>query len=213
MAKARIWSAERSSHQLRSDSATLKKAQNTAWSAAKKAPLFLKKPKFVGTGKAKKRATMTRFGKEVFVPQRSNRCIRSSTMKVLLSGAAAEAAAVLGKEAKALKTEVAGEANVAAALPKLSVGAEILFEHALVAYCQTICDSAVRLKNSMSIHEKVSLGCVTAAAEIVNKEVFKTATLAPGRILITSRRKAGGKKGKKAEDAAEAAEAAASADA
>ena len=206
MAKARLWSAEKSQTQLKSDAAALKRSQNTAWSAAKKAPLFLKKPKFVGTGKSKKRATMTRFGKEVPVPQRSNRCLRSSTIKVLLSGAAAEAAAVLGQEATALKTEVAGEANVAAALPKLSAGAEIAFEHALVAYAQTMCDAAVRLKNSMNMHEKVSLGCMTAAAEIVNKEVFKTATLAPGRVLVTSsRRKAGkGKKGGKDAEAAAA---------
>ena len=67
----------------------------------------------------------------------------------------------------------------------------------------------MRLKNSMGMHEKVSLGCMNAAAEIVNKEVFKTSTLAPGRVLVTSSRKASkkGKKGKDAE-AAEDAEAA-----
>ena len=121
MPKARVWSAEKSHHSC-APTPLRSKAQNIAWSAAKKAPLFLKKPKYVGSG-AQDARHYDAIRQEVPVPQRSNRCIRSSTMKVLLSGAAAGAAAVLGAEAEALKTEVMGEANVAAALPKLSAGA------------------------------------------------------------------------------------------
>jgi hypothetical protein len=162
---------------------------------------------------------MSRFGKDVPVPQRSNRCVRSATLKVLLSGAAAAAAETLSAEAGQLKTEIQGEASVAASLPKLSAGAEILFEHALVSYAQTLLDSAVRLKTSMNMHNKVSLGCMAAAADVVNKQVFGSSTLAPGTVVVDTRRKPK-KKAKKADadagekaEASEAAEAAASTDA
>lgn len=191
MPSSKIWSAEKSAKLLRSDASALQKATNSSWGIAKKTPLFLRKPKYVGSGKSKKRATMINMhGKQVPVPQRANRCFRSSALKVLLSGAAAEVDALLKSEGESLKTKVNGEAHVAASLPKLSVGAELALEHALVAYTQTVFDAAKRMKDSMKLHGKVSAGCMSAAADIVNKAVFSSSTLAPGQFVYSSAKRA-----------------------
>lgn len=192
MAKAnpKVWSAEKSAKSLRQDAATLAKATNTAWGVARKAPLFLRKPKYVGSGKNKKRVTMmNRFGVEIPTPQRANRCFRTAALQTLLSGAAASVNELLKREAETMKTEISGEASVAASLPKLSVGAEIELEHALSAYTQTIFKAAVQIKESMNIHSKVSAGCMTAACDIVNKDVFASSTLAPGAVCIDVKRR------------------------
>ena len=202
-AKPKVWSAEKSGKSLRQDAIALAKATNTAWAVAKKAPLFLRKSKFVGSGKSKKRATMTnRFGVEVPVPQRANRCFRTATLKTLLSGAAASVNELLKGEAEAMKTKVTGEASVAASLPKLSIGAEIELEHALAAYTQTIFDAAVQIKDSMSMHSKVSAGCMSAACDIVNKNVFTSSTLAPGAVCVGTKRRIVNKKTKAPAEAA-----------
>ena len=198
-AKPKVWSAEKSAKSLRQDAAELAKATNITWGSARKAPLFLRKPKYVGSGKGKKRAAMTnRFGVEVQIPQRANRCFRTATLKTLLSGAAASVNELLKDEAGAMKTEINGEASVAVSLPKLSVGAEIELEHALSAYTQTIFDVAVQIKDSMDMHSKVSAGCMTSACEIVNKDVFASSTLAPGAVCIDGKRRVVKKNKKKA---------------
>jgi hypothetical protein len=197
MVKSIVWSAEKSAKNLRADAVALSKATNVAWGVAKKAPVFMRKPKYVGTGKARKRATMTnRFGKEVPVPQRSNRCVRTAVYKTLLSGAAASANEILKSEGAAFKTDVAGEATVAAALPKLSVGAEIMLEHALSAYSKTAFDAAARIKDSMNMHGKVSMGCMHAACEIVNRSVFSSG-MAPGALVFDTATRSKGKKSSK----------------
>ena len=204
-AKTKVWSAEKSAKSLRQDAATLAKATNTTWGVARKAPLFLRKPKYVGSGKGKKRATMTnRFGVEVPIPQRANRCFRTAALKTLLSGAAASVNELLKGEAETMRTEIAGEVSVAASLPKLSVGAEIELEHALSAYTQTIFDAAVQIKDSMNMHSKVSAGCMTAACDIVNKNIFASSTLAPGAVCIDAKRRVVKKKKKGATEGAPA---------
>lgn len=209
-AKPKVWSAEKSSKNLRQDAATLAKATNAAWGIARKAPLFLRKPKYVGTGKSKKRAMMTnRFGEEVPVPQRKNRCVRSATFKTLLSGAAASVNELLQQEGGVLKTDTNGEATVAAALPKLSDGAELEFEHALSTYTQTIFEAAVHIKDSMKMHNKVSMGCMQAACDIVNKAVFASSTLSPGTVVVNPVRRVVSRKKKSAVEAKDATPAAA----
>lgn len=189
-AKPKVFSAEKSSKGLRSDAAKLAKATNTAWSIAKKCPLFLRKPKFIGTGKSKQRATMSnRFGVEVPVPQRKNRCLRTTTIKTLLSGAAAAVNDLLKAEGEILKTKIDGELSVAASLPKISEGGELELEHALCAYAQTVFDTAVRIKNGMGMHSKVSLGAMLAATDIVNNDVFASSSLCPGAIVIDTKRR------------------------
>jgi len=189
-AKPKVFSAEKSAKSLRADATKLAKATNVAWSIAKRTPLFLRRPKFVGSGKSKTRAMMTnRHGIDAPIPQRKNRCLRSATIKALLSGAAASVDQLLKAEAGTLKTQIDGELSVAASLPKLSEGAEIELEHALSTYAATIFDRAVRIKNSMKIHSKVSQGAMVAAVDIVNREVFASSTMCPGKIVVDQKRR------------------------
>ena len=205
MAKAKVFSAEKSAKGIRVDAAKLAKATNIAWSIAKKTPLFLRRPKFIGNGKSKVRATMVnRNGIEVPIPQRKNRCLRTSTIKTLLSGAAASENALLKEEGEILKTTIDGEFSVAAALPKMSEGAELEFEHALCAFTQSIFDTSVRIKNGMGLHAKVSIGCMLAAAEIVNTDVFASSSLCPGTIVVDTKRRVVKPKQKKQTVSAEA---------
>ena len=140
---------------------------------------------------------LNRHGNEVPIPQRANRCLRSATLKVMLSGAAAAAAQTLADESATVRTGIQGEAAVAAALPKLSIGAELALEHALSAYAQTAFACAKEIKESLKIHNKVSLGCMQAACSIVNAAVFSSTTLQPGAFNFepASRRKAMKKRG------------------
>ena len=196
MPKSVVYSAEKSARSLRSDAHALSKSINSCWGVAKKAPIFLRKPKFVGSGKNKTRMMMkNRFGTEVPIPPRANRCVRSAVYKTLLSGAAANANQILLAEANDINLDVTGELSVAAALPKLSVGAEIMLEHALVAYTKTVFDSAARIKESVNSHAKVSIGCMQAAVEIVNRNVFGSSGIVPGNAFFEPNTR---KKGKKA---------------
>ena len=205
MPKSITWSAEKSAKSLKSDAHKLSKSTNIVWSVAKKSPLFLRKAKFIGSGKTKTRVLMkNRFGTDVPVPQRGNRCIRSAVFKTLLSGAAANANQILHSEGNDINLDVTGELSVAAALPKLSVGAELMLEHALVAYAKTVFDAAARIKDSSGLHSKVSSGCMSAAVEIVNRNVFSSSGLTPGSALFEQPHKKKKKKNKSDADAEDA---------
>jgi hypothetical protein len=169
---SRVWSAERSGKNVREDAKRAIRASNTMWSMAPKAQLFQRKPKFVGVGKDRKRATMMRRGEEVDVPVRANRAVRKLVVKVLFSAAAQNAARVLASEADELSIECAGEASVAPALPRLSKGAELMFEQALIAYTQSIFDGARRVKDAFHMHSKVTSGAMAAAAAATNERLF-----------------------------------------
>ena len=186
--KPKVWSAERSQKQLFSDAKTNAKAFNSIWSLARKAPLFLRKAKYEGHGKNKRRALMkNRFGVEVPVPQRGNRCLRSATFKALLSGAAASAAEILGEEGADLKQDLNGEAKVASYLPKMTASAEILLEHALSMYASTIFKTAVSLKDDLKIHTKVSHNGMLAAADIVNRDIFSSVSFKPSTYQVETK--------------------------
>jgi hypothetical protein len=190
MAKAKVWSAEKSGKNLKSDATTLARAHNAAWGTANKAALFLRKAKMVGTGKNRKRATMkSKNGETRVAPQRLNRCFRQAATNVLLSGAAESVAAILKSEAETMNVAVEGEVRVAAALPKMSKPAELAFEHALAAYTQTIFAAATSIKGSIKQHSKVTAGCMAAAVEIANKRIFSATTLAPGVIVPSTMKK------------------------
>lgn len=201
MAKAKIWSAEKSAKNCKADASLLIKKYNAAWGVAPKSALFLRRPKMVGTGKNKKRATMKNTkGVEVPVPQKANRALRTPGIKTLFSGAAAEVTGMLKREAEQLKTPIEGELKVAASLPSLSKPAELAFEHALSAYAQTIFSTALGLKTSIGQHDKISAGAMSAAAEIVNSKVFASASLAPGIIVPMAKKKLRKKRSKSKED-------------
>ena len=174
-----VQSSQLSAKNIVSSAKESQKYYNATWSVARKAPLFLRKPKFVGTGKNKKRATMIRFGKEVPVPQKTNRCSRRHPVRVLLSAAAAECAETLREENELLRTGAEGEREVAPMLPAIQPGAELLIEHALTAYAQTVFANAVDIKESVKMHKKVTKGCMEAAIEIANRRVFAAAGMTP----------------------------------
>lgn len=200
MAKARTWSAEKSAKQVREDSVAVARASNAAWSHANKSPLMLKKAKYVGSGKAKKRATMMRKGEEVPVPIKTNRCVRKNAIRTLFSAAAYAATQRLAQEAGEMDMSPQGEATVAAYLPNYAKGVDLLLEQALVAYAQTCFDTAVRIKSSMNMHKKCTAGCMQAACEIVNSSVFSSAGIAPGVVVagVVKPRKKAAKKAKAA---------------
>jgi hypothetical protein len=160
------------------------KAYNAMWSVANKAPLFLRKPKYIGTGKERKRATMVRFGKVVPVPQKTNRCARRHPIRVLISGAAAECADILERENDTLRVDADGEREKAPFLPALQPGAELLLEHAFKAYAQTIFDRANRIREAVNAHKKVTVGSMQAASEITNRYVFASTSMCPGALVI-----------------------------
>ena len=200
VSRAKVWSAEKSAKSLKESAALLTKRTNVAWAVAPKSSLFLRKAKFVGSGKNKKRATMVRNGKEVPIPQRSNRCLRSTTFKTLLSGAAAAVDEQLKLDAAALHTEVPGELSVAAALPVMSKPAELELEHFMAAYASTVASLAASIKDDLKLHTKVTVGAMLAACEIVNRRVFSSTGFAPGTFVVSTkpRSKAKAAKGAKA---------------
>ena len=155
------------------------------WALTSKAPLFLRRPKMIGSGKSKTRATYkNRRGDEVVVPQKMNRVIRRFPLRVLISAATANAAAILGEEAKSMRIDanVKGE-GVSGALPQISKGAEIAIEHALVAYAQSAFQNALAFRDSMKLHKKVTAGAMQAATRILNGQLASSTGLAPGLFL------------------------------
>ena len=161
--RPRVWSAELSLKNLRSDARKVAKASSVAWSVAKKAPLFQRAPKSGSSSKPRLR-----------------RCIRRAVFKTMLSGAAAEATALLKEESERLGVEFSGEATVSPALPTLSAGAELAIEHVVCSYASLLFDTAVRLKSSLGVHSKVTVGAAQAAAAIVNRELASAVAVAPG---------------------------------
>ena len=112
-----------------------------------------------------------RFGVEVPVPQRGNRCLRLGH----LQGASVRCWRLprrsWAKRAD-LKQDLNGEAKVASYLPKMTASAEILLEHALSMYASTIFKTAVSLKDDLKIHTKVTHNGMLAAADIVISDIF-----------------------------------------
>jgi len=77
--------------------------------------LMLKKAKYVGTGKSKKRATMMRRGEEVPVPVKTHRCIRKNAIRTLFSAAAHSASQRLAFEAGEMDLQSKGGSSGSAA--------------------------------------------------------------------------------------------------
>jgi hypothetical protein len=189
MPKKVNWSSQQSSKNILADNKSVQKSFNALWSVANKSPLFLRKPKFVGgAGKNRKRATMVSFGKEIVVPQKTNRCTRRHSIRVMLSAAGAECAAQIKAECQTLRNAMKGERAIAPLLPSIQQGAELLIEQAIVAYSQTIFDRASRMRESLNMHKKVTTGCMQAAIEITNKQIAAATSITPGVIVTTPRK-------------------------
>lgn len=183
---------------VRSDGKEISKSYNAMWNCVSKAPLFLRRPKMVGVGKTKSRATYkNKRGEDTIIPQKINRCIRRFPLRVLLSAATANAAAILGKEAEAMRVDSKGEANVSGALPNVTKGAELALEHAFVAYAQSAFSNAISIRDSMKMHKKVTTGAMSAATRILNSQLSSGTGISPGNFLVDKKRKIAKKKPKK----------------
>lgn len=170
---------------VRSDAKVVSKNYNAMWSITNQAPLFLRRPKMVGTGKSKKRATYkNKKGELVPIPQKMNRCMRRFPIRVLLSAAAANASATLVNEAKAMRLNPKGEANVSGTLPSISKGAELAIEHALVMYCQTAFENALAIRDSFGTHKKVTVGSMHAGVKILNDQLKECGSVSPGVAVL-----------------------------
>lgn len=176
----KVKSADASVAQVRTDVRKSAKAFNSAWGAADKSGLFLKKMKMTGTGKDRRPATVTGAdGKTKLAPRRTNRCLRRHALKVLLSAAVHDAAQTTELEAFSMATESLGENPRAPGLFTMSKGATLLFEHALASYCQSIFKTAVSIVDNANVHQKVTAGAMRAAAEITNTSIQRAVALAP----------------------------------
>ena len=180
MGKKRVWSSQQSSKNIQADNKNVQKSFNSMWSVANKSQLFLRKPKFVGVGKHRKRATMTSFGKDVVVPQKTNKCTRRHPIRVMISAAVAECAIQLKDECETLRNTACGERESAPFLPSIQPGAELLIEQAVVAYTQGVFDKASRMRESLDMHKKVTSGAMQAAVEITNRQIFGATSTGPG---------------------------------
>ena len=184
---------------VRSDGKDIAKSYNALWGCVSKAPLFLRRPKMIfGAGKTKARATYkNRRNEDVVIPQKINRCVRRFPLRVLLSAASANAAAILGKEAGEMRIDSKGEATVSGALPNVTKGAELALEHAFVAYAQSAFANALAIRDSMKMHKKVTAGAMSAATRILNSQLSSGTGVSPGSFMLDKKRKIAKKKPKK----------------
>ena len=183
-AKPKIVSSKLSQTNLRNDAKFVNQTHNRLWACTRVAPLFLRRPKMVGVGKNKRRATyVNKRGENVPIAQTSNRCVRRFPLRVLLSAATANAASILRNEAALMRVAVKGEV-VSGALPQISKGGEIALENALIAYAQTAFQFALDIKDSIKMHKKVTAGAMSAATKILNSQLTASTSLAPGMYFL-----------------------------
>lgn len=168
-----------SAYNMRTDTRKTARAFNTAWGAAAKSPYFLKRAKYVGTGKDKRLATITVNGITKPAPRRTNKCLSGHSLKVLLSAAIHDANETLAAEGEAMGIDLSGEMMRAPALYTISKGASLMMEHALSSYTQSIFDAAIRIVDNEGKHQKVTPGSMKAAAEIVNSSLARASSMIP----------------------------------
>ena len=142
------------------------------WNVADSCPLFLQKKS--GISKKKKKAA-TGF--------RSNRVLRSHTMKALASGAAAEAARNAKAEAAMLRCDIVAETTKYPLMPSIGKGAGMLIETALVAYLQEAFSASIELKNCMKKHKKVTQKCAQAGIDAVNERIAMGTSFVPAVVV------------------------------
>ena len=148
----------------------VKKATNSVWSVATKAPMFIKKP----NPKANKRFH-PRTGKEI-KPVRSNRLISSQAYLIASSGAAACINAQVEKESKILRIDMEKEKPKVPWLPSYNIGAITLLEQFLCAYAQEAFHYATQIKDGLKSHEKVNAEMMRIGFQRAHANVFGAST-------------------------------------
>lgn len=171
----------RSSLALGAAAKVLKKTSNDVWKAAFKAPMSFKKQVKDPKGNIKK--------------QRSKRLIAAHTFKIMASGAAARAAAVLRQEQSVYRLPGVKEHPRAPWVPSMSRAAALLMEHYIVAYGQHAFRHASNIRKGLGGDVKrVSPAMMRAGFAQANEDIFGMGTPAP-RVLYVG--EVDSKKGKK----------------
>jgi len=172
---------------------TLRTATNKTWNLAPKAPMFTRKSK---NDKGKKKVVRTK------------RLIGGHSWKILASGAAAYANAVLQREAAALRVQIGTESKRVPWLPSVSKGAIALCEQFMCAYAQEATRNAVDVRvglgkvNKSGEHidyfKRLNGKCMKIGYDQADECVFGASMLAPRTMVICKPEKK--KDGKKGED-------------
>ena len=149
-------------------------AASRMWSTAATCPLFLKK----ATKKPYKMANGRMSPKF-----RGNRAISTHTIKAMASGAAANASALIEAEARLLRCDTTAETPKFPMLPSVTRSAAMLYEQAIIAYCQSIFAGSRDLKNSFEKkHKKVSIRSTQSAADSLNERICRATGFVPPAI-------------------------------
>ena len=146
------------------------------WSTASTAPLFNKK--IIRKAGAPKPANGRKPGK-----YRVNRALSAHTIKALASGAAANASALIQKEAVMLRCDTSAESHKYPILPCVTKSAAMLFEQAVIAYAQSLFQAGTEIKNSFpKRHKKVTQRCAQASCDSVNAAIAQATSFVPASI-------------------------------
>ena len=146
-------------------------AASRMWSTAATCPLFLKK----ATRKPYKMANGRMSPKF-----RGNRAMSTHTIKAMASGAAANASALIETEAALLRCDTVAETPKYPMLPSVTRSAAMLYEQAIVSYCQTIFAGSRDLKDAFEKkHKKVSIRSTQAAADSLNLRLSEATGFVP----------------------------------
>lgn len=148
----------------------LKKSVNNVWKLAPKAPMFLKKGK--PTPEGKRNVTRTK------------RLIGNHAYKVLASGAAAHANAVMQREAKAFRLKVGGESKRTPWLPSISPGAICILENFLCAYAQSATRHAVSIRTGLKSHKRLNGRLLKIGYDTADAQIFQAAMPVPRNVLV-----------------------------
>ena len=153
-----------------------KTAAARMWSTASSAPLFnkkiIRKPGAPKPPNGRKQSKL-----------RVNRALSTHTIKALASGAAANANALIQKEALVLRCDTTGETPKYPLLPCVTKSAAMLFEQAVIAYASSLFAAGVDIKNSFPRkHKKVTQRCAQASCDAVNSAIAQATAFVPANI-------------------------------
>lgn len=185
-----------------------RQAVSKMWSTAASCPLFLKK--------ATKKPYRMSNGR-MSPKYRNNRALSTHTIKAMASGAAANASALIEREARMLRCDTVAETPKYPMQPSVTRSAAGLYEQAVISYCQTLFAHSVALKDSftkskpgapgekVSKFSRVSVRSTQAGADTVNSRVSNATGFVPPVINVTIKEESKKPKKKAAEEGAAAA--------
>ena len=176
-------------------SKTLRKATNQTWNLAPKAPMFTRKSKSVA-------------GKKKVV--RTKRLIGGHAYKIVASGAAGWAQAVLKREAAAFRQTIGEESKRVPWLPSVGKGAIAVLEQFLCAYAQEATRHAVSVRVGLGHTDKngcfkplfarLNAKLMKVGYDQTDEQVFGTTMPAPRTLMVCKPVKKSSKKDDKSKE-------------